>query len=75
MHRTLCYKSNLSNNTKKSLMDRGANGGIAGDNVCIIDTTGRFVNIEGIDNQQVVDVPIVTAGGVTDTIHGPIISY
>ena len=45
-----------------ALIDRGANGGIAGDDVRIINRTGRQVDVQGIDNHQIVNIPIVTAG-------------
>jgi hypothetical protein len=47
-----------------ALVDRGANGGIAGDDVWIINRTGPQVDVQGIDNYQIVDIPIVTAGAV-----------
>ena len=43
-----------------SLIDQGANGGIAGDNVRIIATTDRQVNVSGIDNHQLTDLKNVT---------------
>ncbi len=57
-----------------SLVDRGANGGIAGDDIRIIEHTGRKVDVTGIDNHQITDLSIVTAGGVVDTQHGPVIA-
>ena len=56
-----------------SLVDRGANGGIAGGDVRIINKTTKSVNIRGIDNHQLTNIPIVTAGGVTMTQHGEVI--
>jgi len=47
-----------------SLIDPGANGRIAGDNVRIITTTDRQVNVSGIDNHQLTNLKIVTACGV-----------
>ena len=49
-----------------SLIDRGANSGIAGDNVCIIKKSDQTVNVRGIDNHQITNIPIVTAGGVVN---------
>ena len=48
-------------------MDRGANGGIAGDDVRIIEKSDRTVDVRGIDNHQITNIPIVTAGGVIKT--------
>ena len=57
-----------------SLVDRGANGGVAGADVRVIFKTSRTVDIKGIDNHQVVDVPIGTVGGVVTTQKGPVIA-
>ena len=35
-----------------SLIDRGANGGLAGSNVRILERTGRTVSVTGIDNHE-----------------------
>ena len=40
----------------------------------IINKTDRFVDVRGIDNHQIVDIPIVTAGGVVNTQRGPVIA-
>jgi hypothetical protein len=40
----------------------------------IIETTGDIVDVEGIDNHKVTNIPIVTAGGVTKTNKGPVIA-
>jgi hypothetical protein len=56
-----------------ALVDRGANGGIAGDDVWIINRTGQQVDVQGIDNHQIVDIPIVTAGAVIKTQRGEVI--
>ena len=57
-----------------ALVDRGANGGIAGANLRVIARTDRTVDINGLDNHQVRDLHIVTAGGVTTTQRGPIVA-
>ena len=43
-----------------ALVDRGANGGIAGNDVKIISKTGRTINVTGINNHQLSNVPIGT---------------
>ena len=54
-----------------ALIDHGANGGLAGGDVCIINTMpDRFVDIQGIDNHQLNNIPIVTAEGVVNTQRG-----
>src|SRR5688572_19663442 len=57
-----------------ALVDRGANGGITGEDVRIIAKTGRQVDIQGIDNHCISDIPIVTAGGVVTTQKGEVIA-
>lgn len=48
--------------TVESLVDRGANGGLAGTDMRVIATSPyRFVHVKGIDNHHVRDVPLVTA--------------
>jgi len=59
--------------SKHSLMDRGANGGIAGQDVKVIATSDCSVDIQGIDNHQVTDVKIGTIAGVIKSTKGPII--
>jgi len=55
------------------LVDRGANGGIMGDDGCLIEETTCFVNIDGIDDQVMERQPIVTAGATVKLNHGPVI--
>ena len=62
-----------SNAYKGSLIDRGANGGVAGDDVRIISKTDRCVDITGIDNHKISRIPIVTVGGVVKTHKGFVI--
>ncbi|GAX21182.1 hypothetical protein FisN_14Hu395 [Fistulifera solaris] len=59
-----------------SLLDRGANGGVAGCDVRVIhkDFPHRRVNIQGIDNHQMTDLELGTVGGVVRTQHGPVIA-
>lgn len=58
---------------QSSLVDRGANGGLAGANMRVIATTDRLVDISGIDNHQMTGLKIVTAGGVVPTQRGDVI--
>lgn len=50
-----------------SLVDRGANGGVTGDNVRIIDKTDRCVSVSGVGDHELTNLKIVTAGGVCPT--------
>ena len=73
---TIVYKVTHSNTTapRNSLIDRGANGGIAGEDVRVVFKTSRSVDIQGIDNHQMRDVDIGTVGGVVNTLKGPVIA-
>ena len=71
---TYKVSSTQATQPKGALIDRGANGGIAGDDVRIISKTGRSVHIQGIDNHRINQIPIVTAGGVITTQKGPVIA-
>ena len=57
-----------------SLIDRGDNGGVAGDDIRITSRTHRKVIIQGIDNHQINNIPIITAGGVINTQRGKVIA-
>jgi hypothetical protein len=56
-----------------SLIDRGANGGVAGTDVQVIFKTGQTVDIRRIDNHQCTNIDIGTVGGVIQTQKCPII--
>jgi hypothetical protein len=71
--KTLYVASDHCTVRRGALVDRGANGGIAGDDVRIIHESGRQVDVQGIDNHQIVDIPIVTAGAVVSTQRGDVI--
>jgi len=60
----------------RSLVDRGANGGLAGADVRIVEKhiSPRLVDISGIDSHQVTDLPIVTVGGVVPSQRGSVIA-
>jgi hypothetical protein len=47
-----------------SLIDRGANGGVAGSDVRVIFKTNRTIDIRGIDNHRCTNIDIGTVGGV-----------
>ena len=49
---------------KYALVDRGANGGIAGDDVRIIESKSfpRFASVQGIDNNTLENIPVVSVG-------------
>jgi hypothetical protein len=73
-HTTYSISSSHITGNKGALVDRGANGGIAGSDVRVINKTGKSVDIQGIDNHRITQIPIVTAGGVINTQKGPAIA-
>jgi hypothetical protein len=56
-----------------SLVDRGANGGVAGNDVRVIFKTNCTVDIKGIDNHCCTNINIGTVGGVIHTNKGRLI--
>ena len=66
--------TNLSRGDPRgSLVDRGANGGLAGADIRVISKSDKCVDITGIDNHCMQSLPIITAGGTTRSDKGPII--
>ena len=61
------------NQTNHQLIDRGANGGLAGADMRVIHTTSRKINIVGIDDHELTGLNVVTAATLLDTQKGPII--
>ena len=57
-----------------ALINRGANGGVAGADVRVIEMTHRAVNVQGVSDHQVTDLKIVTAGGIVQIQHGLVIA-
>ena len=64
--------SNVHNfsNRRGSLVDRGANGGILGDDAKVIRTHTRTVDVTGIDNHEVNGLKIVDAAARVETNRG-----
>jgi hypothetical protein len=56
-----------------ALIDRGANGGIAGNDVCVISVSDRVVDVTGIDNHQLTSIKIGTVGAIAQLQRGPVI--
>ena len=59
--------------TNHQLIDRGANGGLAGTDMRVIHTTPRKINIVGIGGHELTGLNVVTAATLLDTQKGPII--
>ena len=61
------------NQSNHHLIDRGANGGLAGADMRDIHTTPRKINIVGIDDHELTGLNVITAAALLDTQKGPII--
>jgi hypothetical protein len=61
---------------RDALIDSGSNGGLAGKEMCIIETydNGHTVDIEGIDRHCMCQIPLGSAGAVVKTQLGPVIA-
>ncbi len=65
------YSHSLSSsNITGSLVDRGANGGIAGDDVLVLERSHRTCDVSGINNHTMPSLPIVTCAGLVNTSIG-----
>ena len=62
-----------ANHNNNQLVDRGANGGLAGSDMRVIYKTHRKINISGIDNHEVNGLDVVTAATLLNTSLGKVI--
>ena len=53
-----------------SLVDSGANGHLAGADVCVLERTARKVSVTGKDDHELPGLKIVTCVALTQTNHG-----
>ena len=67
------YLFKHANHTNQQLVDRGANGGLAGSDMHVIHKTHRKINIQGIDNHEVTGLDVVTAATLLNTSQGKVI--
>ena len=66
--------SKATRSSVSSLVDRGANGGLAGADCKVLATLDQSVDISGIDNHEVTDLAIVNAAAVVKALaHGEIV--
>ena len=68
-----CYLFQHANHTNQQLVDRGANGGLAGSDMRVIHKTHCKINIQGIDNHEVTGLDVVTAATLLNTSQGKVI--
>ena len=67
------YLFQHANHTNNQLVDRGANGGLAGSDMRVIYKTHHKINISGIDNHEVTGLDVVTAATLLNTSLGKVI--
>ena len=67
------YLFQHANHTNQQLVDRGANGGLAGSDMHVIHKTQRKINIQSIDNHEVTGLDVVTAATLLNTSQGKVI--
>ena len=68
-----CYLFQHANHTNQQLVDHGANGGLAGSEMRVINKTHRKINIQGIENHEVTGLDVVTAATLLNTSQGKVI--
>ena len=68
-----CYLFQHANHTNQQLVDRGANGGLAGSDMRVIHITHRKINIQGIDNHEITCLDVVTPATLLNTSQGKVI--
>jgi hypothetical protein len=71
-----CVSTNNHSEATGALIDRGANGGIAGNNCRVIEVNNQpyqYVNVEGIDGHVMEWRRLITVGAVTHSNRGPVI--
>ena len=67
------YLFQHANHTNNQLVDRGANGGLAGSDMRVIHKTHHKINISGIDKHEVTGLGVVTAATLLNTSLGKVI--
>ena len=67
------YLFQHANHTNQQLVDRGANGGLAGSDMRVIHKPHCKINIQGIDNHEVTGLDVVTAVTLLNTSQGKVI--
>ena len=68
-----CYLFQHANHTNQQLVDRGANGGLAGSDMHVLHKTHRKINIQGIHNHEGTGLAVVTAATLLNTSQGKVI--
>ena len=72
--RIIINKRKTSHEADNAMVDRGANGGLAGEDVRIISRNDDCsIDVTGIDAHQMINVPTGTVGGLTTSNKGNVI--
>ena len=53
-----------------SLIDRGANTGLAGTDICMLKYTKQYADITGVDQSSINALPLVTCAGTVHMMQG-----
>ena len=69
---SIYHISKHSASSYASLVDRGANGGLAGADVRVLERTGRKVSVTGIDDHELPGLDIMTCVPLIQTNHGKV---
>ena len=74
-HNVSYHVSELKRQKEASLVDRGANGGFAGEDVRVLEYCypNRMADVAGIEDHTIKDLRIGTVAGLIQTQRGPII--
>jgi hypothetical protein len=64
---------NHGSSSRGSLIDHGTNGGIAGNDVRVISTTDRVVDVTSIDNHQLTSIKVRSVGALAHSQRRPVI--
>ena len=71
MNAHITYRVTQAKQTKHgSLVDRGANGGLAGSDVRVLSTSSRKCTVTGIDNHEIPGLDLVQCAALVQTNHG-----
>ena len=57
----------ITNSRYRTLVDWGTNGGLVGKNHKVFSKTDQDIDVQGLDNHQVTDIPIITTTKVVYT--------
>ena len=69
----ITYHVAQANHTKhESLVDRGANGGLAVSDVRVLCTSPRECTVTGIDNHEISGLDLLQFAALIDTSHGTV---